>query len=99
MAVFLCLPILVLFFLHISPALAEAEETASRTYFNESSDIPLDENERVESNWLLYTNTPVCETLAHKVWSHNIHNAERELAGISSSLASAFFGNYTDPDG
>lgn len=88
--------VLLLNFISRSKVVAEVKE--KKIYFNEKSDIPLDENRRVESNWLLYSNTPICETFAHKIWNHNLHNAERELAGISNSLGSAFFGNNSDPD-
>jgi hypothetical protein len=62
------------------------------------SQLPLDENLRLNDNWLLYLNTPACRDLAAAAWAR-LSPAFRRLASIPPAVAAAYFANSTDTAG
>ena len=59
------------------------------------STLPLDENQRLIDNWLLYLDTPACATLASEAWA-KLTPAFRRLASIPAAVAALYFANSTN---
>ena len=88
----LCL-VLGLFLLCISIAVAtkQFQKSFLDTFLLESlSELPLDENDRLQDNWLLYLDNPVCKKLAEQAWKQ-IEPAHRRIASMTSELALIYF--------
>jgi hypothetical protein len=71
----------------------------STQHFRTKEDLPLDENGRLESHWLLHTENPSCRELVRKVWVATGDNSLREIAGIDDKLARDIFGEDFDING
>lgn len=56
--------------------------------------LPLDENNRLQSHWLLYSNTGVCKDVINKAWLP--HHTLRNLAPMDGPVDSLLFNEPTN---
>ena len=54
------------------------------------SELPLDENGRLQDNWLRYLDNPLCKNMAKQAWEQ-VEPAHRRVASMTSELALIYF--------
>ena len=82
-----------LFLVIISIAVAskQFQKSFQETFLLKSlSELPLDENGRLQDNWLLYLDNPLCKQLAEDAWE-KVEPAHRRVASVTSELALIYF--------
>lgn len=83
-----------MFLLLFGLALAIRGSSETITLLNQ---LPLDENNRLDSHWLLYSDNDACESQMRLSWDSGVPSEFRKLARVGGEAARAFFGDNQGP--
>lgn len=65
--------------------------SVSSLVFDTLNDFPLDQNDRLDSHWLVHSNNPACENTVNRILSSGVQLVGRQIAAATDDLATILY--------